>query len=67
MSLTVSLTNSNPAVGKVDSQVTISGGSDHGSVDFTPVSVGRTEISVVTPKNFTVSANSTKVIGTISK
>jgi hypothetical protein len=31
------------------------------------VSAGTTEISVVTPKDFTVSANSTKVIGTVSK
>jgi len=67
MSLTVPLTNSNPAVGKIASQVTITGGSDHGSVDFMPVSAGTTEISVVTPKDFTVPANSTKVIGTVSK
>ena len=67
MSLTVPLTNSNPAVGKIASQVTITGGSDHGAVDFMPVSAGTTEISVVTPKDFTVSANSTKVIGTVSK
>lgn len=67
MSLTVPLTNSNPAVGKIASQVMIAGGSDHGSVDFMPVSAGTTEISVVTPKDFTVSANSTKVIGTVSK
>jgi hypothetical protein len=67
MSLTISLTNSNPAVGKTASQVTIPGGSDHGSADFTPASTGTTELSVVTPQNFTVSANSTKVIGTVTK
>jgi hypothetical protein len=67
MQLTVPLTNSNPAVGTIASQVTITGGSDNGSVDFTPLSAGTTEISVVTPKDFTVSANSTKVIGTVSK
>jgi hypothetical protein len=67
MSLTVPIVNSNPAVGKIDSQITIAGGSDHGSVDFMPAGGGTTEISVVTPKGFTVSANSTKVIGTVSK
>jgi hypothetical protein len=67
MSVTIPLTNSNPAVGTIASQVTIDGGSDHGSVDFVPVSAGQTEISVVTPKDFTVSANSTRVTGTVSK
>jgi hypothetical protein len=67
ISLTVPIVNSNPSVGKIASQITIMGGSDHGSADFTASSGGTTEISVVTPKNFTVSANSTKVIGTVSK
>jgi hypothetical protein len=67
ISLTVPIVNSNPSVGKIASQIMIAGGSDHGSADFTPASGGTTEISVVTPKNFTVSANSTKVIGTVSK
>ena len=67
MSITVPLTISNPGIGKIPAQVTIAGGSDHGTVDFTPTGVGTTEIAVVTPKNFTVSANSTKVIGTVSK
>ncbi len=67
MTVTVPLTNSNPAVGTIALQVTIAGGSDHGSVDFVPVSAGKTEISVVTPKDFTVSANSTRVTGTVSK
>ncbi len=67
ISLTVPIVNSNPAVGKIASQITITGGSDHGSADFTPASGGTTEISVVTPKNFTVSANSTRVVGTVNK
>jgi hypothetical protein len=66
MTLTVSITNSNPTVGKVPLQVTIIGGSDHGSVDFTPANAGTTEVSVVTPSNFTMSANSTKVTGTVT-
>jgi hypothetical protein len=65
LSLTVPLTNSNPGVGKMASEITITGGSDHGSVEFTAASAGMTEISVVTPANFTVSANSTKVNGTV--
>lgn len=67
ISLTVPLTNTNPAVGVTASEITIAGGSDHGSADFKAQSVGTTEISVVTPGNFTVSANSTKVIGTVNK
>ena len=67
MSVKVPLTNSNPAVGKVPAEITIAGGSDHGVVDFTPASAGTVELSIVTPNNFTVSANSTKVIGTVTK
>jgi hypothetical protein len=65
MSVTVPLVNSNPAVGKTASEIKIPGGWNHGTADFTPLSVGTTEISVVTPKNFTPSANSTKVLGTV--
>lgn len=65
MSVTIPVINGNPAVGKLPSQITITGGSDHGTADFTPASTGSTEISIVTPKNFTVSANATKVIGVV--
>jgi hypothetical protein len=67
MSLTIPLINSNPTVGNIASEITITGGSEHGSVDFTAASAGTTEISIVTPKNFTMSANSTKVIGVVTK
>ena len=67
LSLKVPLKNSNPAVGTTVSEVTIKGGLDHGTADFTPATAGVTEISVVTPEHFTVSANSTKVVGTIKK
>jgi hypothetical protein len=67
LSLTIPLTNSNPAAGKIPASITIAGGSDNGFVEFTPASAGTTEIAVVTPGNFTVSANSTKVIGTVKK
>jgi hypothetical protein len=65
LTLTVPLTNSNPKVGTVVSQVTIAGGTDHAMAEFKPLAVGQTEISVVTPKNFTPSANSTTVVGIV--
>lgn len=65
LSLKIPLANSNPAVGKVISEVTISGGTEHSVTPFNALSIGSTEISVTTPKNFTVSANSTKVIAIV--
>jgi len=65
LSLRIPLTNSNPGVGKVVPEVTIVGGAEHSATPFSPLSVGSTEISVTTPKDFTVSANSTKVIAIV--
>jgi hypothetical protein len=65
LSLTVPLTNSNPAVGSVVARVTIPGGSDHSVTDFMPLSVGSTEIAVTTPKDFTPAANSTAVLAVV--
>jgi hypothetical protein len=45
-SMTLSLTNSNSAAGSVAGSVTISGGSDHTDVQFTPQGLGSTVISV---------------------
>jgi hypothetical protein len=67
LSVTVPLTNSEPAVGKIAPSVTIQGGSDHGLVYFTPLSAGSTEVSVTTPKGFTPAANSTTIIAIVSK
>jgi hypothetical protein len=67
LSLTVPLANSNPAVGRMVSSVTIQGGSDHAITEFTPLSVGSTEISVMTPQGFSPSANSTKLIAIVNK
>jgi hypothetical protein len=67
LTLNVSLINNNPEVGSIASLVTIQGGSDHGVVDFTPVSPGSSEISVVTPANFTTPANSTVVVANVDK
>jgi len=65
LSLTVPLMNSNPAVGTVDRQLVIAGGSDHAVGEFKPAKPGETHISVTTPKDFTMSANSTTVIGIV--
>ena len=62
LSLPITLTTSNPAVGALESTVvTISGGSDSAGTQFKPLSQGSTTLSVVTPKGFTTSANSTSV------
>ncbi len=65
VSLSLSLANSSPEVGKINPSVNIPGGSDHGTAEFTPVSVGSTKVSVRTPKDFTPSANSTSVLVTV--
>ena len=67
LTLTVPLTSSNPLVGKTVSSVTITGGLDHSTIDFTAMTEGSTEISVTTPAGFTRSANSTSVVGMIRK
>jgi hypothetical protein len=58
MSLTVSLKNSNPAVGTAPDTVTIEGGSEQSITQFTPLAAGSTELSAVTPTGFTTSSNS---------
>lgn len=52
LSLSVALNNSNPAVGTVTTPVAITGGSESGTAQFTPLSVGTTNISVVTPTGY---------------
>jgi len=66
-SVAVQLTNSDPAVGKVASEVTITEASEHSITDFKPLSAGSSEISVITPKAFTSSANSTSMIAEVEK
>ena len=65
--ITIPLTNTNPAIGGVDAQVTITGGSDHAKTTFQQKAVGSTEIAVTTPQGFTVSGNSTAVVGFVKK
>lgn len=65
--ITIPLTNTNPAVGGVDAQVTIAGGSDHAKTTFKQKAIGSTEISIATPQGFTLSGNSTAVVGFVKK
>jgi len=65
--LEIQLINSHPEIAQVPSKVKIEPGSDHAMANFKPVSVGTTEISVVTPQGFTESANSTMVRGYVRK
>ena len=63
VSLNVHLTNSNAAVGQLQQDLKIPAGSDHAVVEFKALSIGSTEITVETPKDFTTSANAVTVIG----
>jgi hypothetical protein len=67
MSVAIPLNNSDPAVGLVDSVITIPAGADHATTEFKPTAIGSTKISVITPKDFTESANSTAVIAIVRK
>jgi len=58
-SLTVALKNSDPAIGTAADTVTIAGGSDQGETHFTPLAVGSTVLSLITPEGFTTASNST--------
>jgi len=64
-SLSATLTNSNPAVGSVQTPVAIAGGSDSAVSTFTPTGVGSTLISVQQPPNFGLSGQTT-VQGTVT-
>jgi hypothetical protein len=57
--LTVSLTNSNPAVGTVPATATITPGNDTGTVQFHPLTVGTTTIGVTQPSGYSAPTDST--------
>ena len=61
----VELKTSNPAVGKVAQKVTLKSTMAYAATEFLPLSVGETEISVVTPNGFTTPANATSVTATV--
>jgi hypothetical protein len=65
MSLTVYVENRDPAVGTITSPVTIDGGSEHGSIRFTPLAEGTTLLSAATPKGFTKASNATSVLAVV--
>lgn len=67
MSLTVDVKSSDPAVGSINSPVTINGGSEHGGTAFTPLGLGSTVVSAVTPPGFTTSSNSSSVRALVQK
>jgi hypothetical protein len=67
MTLDVVLDSSNASVGSVTSPVRIASGSDHATTHFSPLGVGSTDISVVTPPGFTKSDNSTSVKAIVQK
>jgi hypothetical protein len=58
---TVNLTSSNPAVGTVQSPLTIEPGRDHAISVFTAVSKGVTVISIDTPAGFITPKNATAI------
>jgi hypothetical protein len=66
-SIKVPVKNSNPDVGDADTEITIEGSSDHGIVRFKAKKEGTAEISIVTPKDFTPSENSTMTTGFVQK
>jgi len=61
MSITVPLDSSDPSVGTVDKEVTITGGSNAANATFMPLALGTTNISVTTPKGFTKGSNDTSL------
>jgi hypothetical protein len=61
ISATVNLTSANPAVGTVESPVTIPPGSNHGVSLFTPLSPGQSVITIDTPAGFSRPKNAVYV------
>jgi len=59
VSLTINITSSDPSVGTVAAPVTINTASDTAETRFTPLKVGTTMVSVVTPEGYTPSSNAT--------
>jgi hypothetical protein len=51
-SLSVTINNQNSNVGSFPTSVTIAGGNDGVTANFTPANVGQTTLTVVTPSGF---------------
>lgn len=67
LTLKVTLTNSDPSVGTAPSTITVEGGSDQGGADFTPLKVGSTVISVLTPTGYTTPSNATTLKAVVTE
>ncbi|MDQ6705374.1 MAG: hypothetical protein M3Z85_05350 [Acidobacteriota bacterium] len=65
LSLKVVLKNSNPAIGTVGESVTIAGGTEQGGTEFNPLSLGTTEISLLTPEGYTTPTNATSLTAVV--
>lgn len=63
---TVNLTSSNPAIGTVESPLTIESGNTHAISRFTALSKGVTMISIDTPTGFTTPKNATRIPANVS-
>ena len=66
-SITVTLNDSNPAIGTVPATVTIPAGQSTAVVQFTPLATGSTVISVATPTGYTTSSNETSLTAAVSQ
>jgi hypothetical protein len=62
----VPLSNTAPAVGTIPTQATITGGTDHVDVLFTPRAVGATVLGVNQPAGFTLPANNTTMTARVN-
>ena len=67
LELPVDLKISDPAVGAIDAHVTIAGGADHATTQFTPLNEGSVALSVVVPPGFTEASNDGWLKVTVSK
>lgn len=65
LSVTVTLTSSNPAVAKVESPLVIKSGVNRAFAQLTPLSEGSTVISIETPAGFSTPKNATSVPATV--
>ena len=64
---TVDLKNSNPAVAKVPSSVSITGATGPPMIEFVPIGVGQTVISVSTAAGFATPSNATTVTAIVKE
>lgn len=65
LTLPIELENSLPAVGTVDSKITLNGGTSHQTTMFTPTSEGKTIIKIGTPEGFTKPSNFTELLAIV--